>query len=83
MHMCNIKMKVETLTKNYKHKPASVTSEKGTSVFPVPVQTPAFCCSQVSQGAVMCYKCRQHEKSATHLGPTEKNNHFAESEVNS
>ena len=40
--------------KNYNMKFVSVTNEKATSKFHVPVQTPAFPCSQRSQGAVMC-----------------------------
>ena len=44
----------KALTKNYNVKFVSVTNEKATSKFHVPVQTPAFPCSQRSQGAVLC-----------------------------
>ena len=49
-----------------------VTNKKGTSIFHVPVQTPAFPCSQRSQGAVICQKCRQHKKSAAQEVPETK-----------
>ena len=51
-----------------------VTNGKATSKFNVPVQTctPAFPSFQRSQGAVTCYACRQHKKSAAQEVPQTK-----------
>ena len=60
----------------------SVTNEKATSKFHVLVQTPAFPCSQKSQGAVVL-EMQITQKACRARGLTDKINHFAISEANS
>ena len=58
----------------------SVKNEKATSKFHVPVQTPAFPRLQRSQEDV---EMQTAQKACRAGGPTDKNNYFTISEVNS